>query len=455
MYGKIKSNKKVIMAKKLLLFVPLRICDVIITLFFFIPFIFIPSAFYQVVRIREFNNNSKKKGKNDKVNILRIPEGSGDLQSIFQKYNTVDVYFNQSLVYGFSDLVIFSNFWTLNNYQVRLRDDFVLMETVYRYNFPFVSSLNFLLRNLRVIRKFNVILIHSNSPYKPAIFGLILAKLARKPFCVSIHTEYEKSEALQGNIIPKIFGSIRVSRLVERLVYKEADLVLPIRSSMNDYLIRAGCDEKKIRIFPHGINVSSFSRCSAQNIKALFGIPEGAKVISSAGRIEYENYCDDLVEIAMRSVKRWEEIYFIISGDGTQLDRLKNKVNTDGLKNRIILPGYVANEIVVELRKQSYINLCLMGGFSLIEACAAGNPVISYDVEWHSELVENGVTGFLIKENDVDSVFEKIEYLLRNPKIAKGMGQNAQKRAFEKHSLETTSKSKALIYEELLAKSSK
>jgi len=50
-----------------------------------------------------------------------------------------------------------------------------------------------------------------------------------------------------------------------------------------------------------------------------------------------------------------------------------------------------------------------MGGFSLIEAYAAGRPVVSYDVEWHSELVKNNETGFLIPESMVFniSVFHK------------------------------------------------
>jgi len=46
----------------------------------------------------------------------------------------------------------------------------------------------------------------------------------------------------------------------------------------------------------------------------------------------------------------------------------------------------------------------LWGGFSLIEAGAAGNPMIAYDVEWHYELVENHVTGFLVTENNIDMI---------------------------------------------------
>ena len=66
---------------------------------------------------------------------------------------------------------------------------------------------------------------------------------------------------------------------------------------------------------------------------------------------------------------------------------------------RILLLGFVDSQEVRNLRQLSYINLSLMGGFfSLIECCASGRPTISYEVEWHSELIENERTGYLVKE---------------------------------------------------------
>ena len=71
-----------------------------------------------------------------------------------------------------------------------------------------------------------------------------------------------------------------------------------------------------------------------------------------------------------------------------------------------------------------------MAGFSLIEACAASRPVIAYDVEWHSELVINNKTGYLIEENDINEVVNKINYLLENKETADELGKNAREKAF-------------------------
>ena len=89
-------------------------------------------------------------------------------------------------------------------------------------------------------------------------------------------------------------------------------------------------------------------------------------------------------------------------------------------------------------------------GFSLIEACAAGRPVVSYDVEWHSELVKSNETGFLLKEHDIDAVVEALDWLLEHPSESDAMGERAKTMAFERHDLKNTSAVKVGVYSELL-----
>ena len=120
----------------------------------------------------------------------------------------------------------------------------------------------------------------------------------------------------------------------------------------------------------------------------------------------------------------------------------------------MILPGFLSREEVIDLRRSSTVNLCLMAGFSLIEACAAGRPVISYDVEWHYELVKDRETGFLIKEHDIEGLVKSVSFLLDHPDEVTRMGQNARALAFERHDIENTSRIKCLCYEEILKRDS-
>ena len=80
----------------------------------------------------------------------------------------------------------------------------------------------------------------------------------------------------------------------------------------------------------------------------------------------------------------------------------------------------------------------------------AGCPVVSYDVEWHHELVKNGQTGFLIAENDLGALTQAIAYLLDHPKEAGEMGAKARQLAMVRHDISYTSEVKRKCYRELL-----
>jgi len=91
-----------------------------------------------------------------------------------------------------------------------------------------------------------------------------------------------------------------------------------------------------------------------------------------------------------------------------------------------------------------------MGGYSLIEACAAGSPVVAYDVEWHSELVQTGKTGQLVREHDILGLTQAVDTLLTYPDEAKAMGATAKQWAFERHDIRKTSLVKRECYNQLL-----
>jgi glycosyltransferase involved in cell wall biosynthesis len=86
----------------------------------------------------------------------------------------------------------------------------------------------------------------------------------------------------------------------------------------------------------------------------------------------------------------------------------------------------------------------------LIEAGAAGCPIVAYDIEWHYELVKNGETGFLIKERDWDALSKAVICLLDHPAEARAMGIRARQAVMAKHDLSHASQVKKDCYQGLL-----
>ncbi len=302
-----------------------------------------------------------------------------------------------------------------------------------------------------LIKSERIHLIRANDPYLCGLFAGIAASLTGTPFCVSIHSDFDKRFELDGGKgAPTFFGSRRLARTLGRLVFSRANLVMPIRESLGDWAVSNGADAGKIRVIPHGIDLSYFQKPANANLRKIFKL-NNLQIISFVGRLSRENYVDDILVLARKLSAKLANFVFVMAGGGNEEERLKELVAGDPvLKKTIRLLGFQPREICLELRRVSTVSLCLMGGFSLIEACAGGNPVISYDVEWHSELVKNGETGFLVKEGDIDALCEKIEFIFEHPAEARRMGENARNLAFLKHNIENSSAIKRKVYLELL-----
>ena len=262
-------------------------------------------------------------------------------------------------------------------------------------------------RALRLVKKYRIDFIRATDPYWMGLIAYTCALLCKIPFCISIHADYDKRMQLDKNIsLSTVFGSYKLAKLLERFILSKANQVMPIRETLAVKAAANGVAAEKIRIIPHGIDLTVFHTLPKNNIRQLFNIDPEKKIISFVGRLSKDNYVDDILEMARQLGKRRKDFLIIMAGGGKEEPEIKAKVaSNDVLKKHILMAGFQPRDVCIGLRRASEVSLCLMAGFSLIEACAAARPVISYDVEWHSELDEvlgdaSGVTGVRIKNNE-------------------------------------------------------
>jgi len=383
-------------------------------------------------------------------NILFLSGGS-TVEDCFRKFGSFEPLFNYDGPIKSFDRVMLFWYPVKNDLTLAFRDDYIINERKGKRFLPLTTHLLLLIELLYAVKRKSIKVIRAFDPYQKGLMAWAVSRLSFIPCCVSLHTDYEKSEILQGDVIPKIFGTTKLSHLIERFVYRNVNLILPIRESLAAKVRGKGIPPEKIRIFPHGIDMSDFSTSNNLDWLEIKKSLLGRKIISVVSRLEKENYIADVVSIAETLSEKRDDFVVLIAGDGSQRENMKADIKMKGLGNHVLLLGFIPRKWVISLRQNSYLCLCLMGGFSLIEACAAGRPVISYDVEWHSELVRDNRTGFLLQEGDIGGAVTKIEYLLGSPRVAERMGENARALAFRRHSSEVTSRMKDEVYGELLA----
>lgn len=307
---------------------------------------------------------------------------------------------------------------------------------------------------IRLSRARRVNLIRANDPFWMGMFAYIGSRICGIPFCVSIHADYDKLMEMDlGISASTVLGSYQLAKRMERFILSKAAMVLPISKWLAVKAVASGADPNITRVIAHGIDLSPFNHSPKNDVRHRFGINPSRKIISVVARLSKEKYVDDAIKIAGELVRKRGDFVMIMAGGGKEEVRIGAAVSSDSaLAGCVMLVGFQPREICMDLSQAADASLCLLAGFGLIEACASGRPVVAYDVEWHSELLQDGETGFLVPENDIVGAAEKLDWLFNHPVEAESMGRQARSLAFGRHDLAVTSATKVRCYSELLSR---
>ena len=306
----------------------------------------------------------------------------------------------------------------------------------------------------RLIKDENVDVVRASDPYWAALITWIALKMsARIPFIISIHADWDKRHQLDPqNGAPKLLGLRISAKMLSKFLLRRADRIFCIRKSLFKYVVSSGGQLSKIRLIPHGIDFSEFEDGTSDIAEYGF---DGKKVIFFAGRLSKENYVRDIIAVAQK-LKNRKDVLFVLAGSGPEEKYINELLSADtDLSKKFRLLGSVPRQAVFKLRKAAYLNLVFMGGYSLIEACASGRPTVAYDVEWHSELIQNGKTGWLVPEGDIEAANSIVLKMLECENLADEVGCQGRRAAFINHELHQVYKIRSKMYAEILGDRSK
>ena len=310
----------------------------------------------------------------------------------------------------------------------------------------------------KVVEKHNLDLIHAHFAYREGLVGLLAKVRTKKPLVVTCH-------GCDINIVPEIGYGIRLKRSYDalvRLVLKNADAIICVSNDMKNKVLKLGVDKEKVFTVFNGVDINLFrpslkSEWDILNkVRIRFGINEDDFVILSARHlkpiygIEYIIYAAKIVTEQVKKAK------FIIAGEGELKQKLIKMIRNMNLEKNVMLIGAVPKSLMPRLMQISslYVNTSLADGMSpsMLEACASGLPIVSFNVGGASDIIENGINGFLVPIKDWRELATKIIYLLQNTTILKDMARMARKRAQEKFDINKRIDTIISIYRNLKAK---
>ncbi|WP_417887301.1 glycosyltransferase family 4 protein [Zunongwangia sp.] len=215
-----------------------------------------------------------------------------------------------------------------------------------------------------------------------------------------------------------------------------ASYVIAVSKKMYQDLLSIGCPESKLILNTYGPNPEFYK------VYPLFNNQQFIAV----GRFVNKKAPYYLLLSFAEVIKEFPNAQLIIAGKGELWDTCKNLSVALGLEKNVSLPGIISPE-----QFQAYLSESLAfvqhsviaedgdsegTPVAILEACAAGLPVISTYHAGIPDVVIDGYNGFLVKEHDYKTMAVKINHILSEKDLARGIGENSRKRIQDNFSLE-------------------
>ncbi len=163
------------------------------------------------------------------------------------------------------------------------------------------------------------------------------------------------------------------------------------------------------------------------------GLPTDARVVGVVGRLEARKGHRHFIEAMARIVTCEPRAVGLVVGEGKEKSALQAQCDALGLGEAVRLAGYWPDLPEAFAALDVFVLPSLMEGhpLAILEAMAAGKPVVATDVGGNREAVEPGITGLLVPPADPGALAEGILSLLRDPARAAAFGE-AGRRSLER-----------------------
>lgn len=335
-----------------------------------------------------------------------------------------------------------------------------VFQSVLKENNIGIIDLDVIWRNIKILRdmkglyklykflknnRYDIVHTHTS---KAGFVGRLAAKLAEIP--IIIHTVHgfafhEESHPL----------FIYIFSCLERLASHWCDKIVTVSNFHKDWALKLGIgNDDKIIAIPNGI---PFERVipnkSLVEIRKELGLSDNEFIILSTGRLAPQKGLEFLIRAIPYLDKILDKPYkVLIVGDGPLRDYLKDLSKKLDVENKVMFLGF-RSDIGNFLNISDVVVLpSLWEGLSisLLEAMAAGKPVVTTTIGSNKEVIQDGYSGILVPKKDPIALADAISKLLNDREFSSKLGKNAKEIYFQKYREDLMLEKYIRLYKELI-----
>ncbi len=313
-----------------------------------------------------------------------------------------------------------------NHHQKQLEED-----GVFRFssipaptNHDFALALPFSIRLHSTLKKIGLDVIHVQSPFLLGRLGAHYAKKLNIPLIFTFHTLYDQ----YVHYLP--IGQNFTKKFTKKFCAdfcNHCDLVIVPTGIISENLQEWGVSTE-IRVLPTGININSFRTEEKDWLYQKYKIAATEKLLISVGRLGKEKNFPFILQSFSSINAAFPNTRLVLVGNGPEKNVLVNMAGELGIINKVNFTGTLSKEDTAKAYNSAHIfvfaSVTETQGLVVGEAKAAGLPTVAVKAFGISEMVQNGIDGFLT-HLDVSEFACQVKLLLGDESLRYTMSQNA------------------------------
>ena len=268
----------------------------------------------------------------------------------------------------------------------------------------------------------------------PYYYGQLFVRLGPEigvPVSVTAHGFEVNSQLIfrkrVQDFLRRRHGFVSTMREELKYVLKGADEVM-VNSNFTAGLVHRAGRDRAVEVIGCGLSEEQIASrlhkapdTARKDARRELGIPQDSTLVGTVCRLVESKGVDTLLS----AIARLPDVHGVVVGDGQLRERLESKARDLGIAERVYWTGQITNaerwlwleamDMSVLLSRPSVDGGVEGFGISLLESHAAGTPVIATRTGGIVDVVDDGVSGLLVKANDVDAVVAAISRLRANP----------------------------------------
>jgi glycosyltransferase involved in cell wall biosynthesis len=309
-------------------------------------------------------------------------------------------------------------------------------------------SLSYPKRARRLLQSMD--LVHAHHPFLSARLAIRYCRPFNIPIVFTNHTRYDLYAQAYLPLLPDQVGNAFLQAYMPWLC-REMDLVIAPSAGLERVLVGLGV-QSPIVVLPNGIDLAPFRQPREPLTPESLGLLPGGVILIYVGRLGPEKNLTFLVRAFAGVASAYPEARLLLVGEGPERDNLEDHVSRSGLRGRVGFTGLVdyVDLPIYLATADAFVTASVteVHPLSVIEAMAAGLPVLGITSPGIEDTIEDGKTGYLAPD-DLPAFTAKMTRLVAEREGRREMSQRARQ-ASEAYAIERTSSRLMEHYDKLV-----